>query len=153
MQTNYNEVVVLMKKKQGGNVLMKKISEKSKHIRDRDMSGNMKRLKRKMEVQVITLNYFARPQTRDLNFIYVMMMMVIQKILLSVVSKFVLGLWDGLDECEISRPQILSQSTSAYLAIMNNGDNHSGLTHSSHACHHSIFHVCKAFTFSNSVAY
>ncbi len=31
------------------------------------MSGEKKRLKRKMRVQVITLNYFARPQPRDLN--------------------------------------------------------------------------------------
>ncbi len=46
---------------------MKKNCEKSKHIRDREMSGKMKRLKRKMEVQLITLNYFARPQPRDLN--------------------------------------------------------------------------------------
>ncbi len=60
-----------------------------------------------MEVQEITLNYFAWPQPRDLNF-YVMM--VIQKILLSVVSKLVVGVWDGLDACEISRPEILSQS-------------------------------------------
>ncbi len=62
-----------------------------------------------MEVQEITFNYFARPQPRNLNF-YVMMMMAIQKILLSVFSKFVVGVWDGLDECEISRPEILSQS-------------------------------------------
>ncbi len=41
-------------------------------------------------------------------------MMVIQKILLSVVSNFVVGLWDGLDECEISRPEILSQSAPVY---------------------------------------
>ncbi len=40
-----------------------------------------------------------------------MMMMAIQKILLSVVSKFVVGVCDGLDACEISRPEILSQST------------------------------------------
>ncbi len=63
----------------------------------------------KMEVQEITFNYFARPQPRDLNF-YVMMMMAIQKILLSVVSKFVVGVCDGLDACEISRPEIMSQS-------------------------------------------
>ncbi len=43
--------------------------------------------------------------------VYVMMMMAIQKILLSVVSKFVVGVCDGLDECEISRPEILPQST------------------------------------------
>ncbi len=73
------------------------------------MSGKMKRLKIKMEVQEITFNYFARPQPRDLNF-YAMMMMAIQNILLSVVSKFVVGVCDGLDACEISRPEILSQS-------------------------------------------
>ncbi len=77
------------------------------------MSEKMKRLKLKMEVQEITFNYFARPQPRDLNF-YVMMMMAIQKILLSVVSKFVVGVWDGLDACEISRPEILSQSAPAH---------------------------------------
>ncbi len=42
-----------------------------------------------------------------------MMMMAIQKILLSMVSKFVVGVWDGLDACEISRPEILSQSCPA----------------------------------------
>ncbi len=76
-------------------------------MRDREMSGKMK-TKMKMEVQEITFNYFARPH-RDLN-LYVMMMMAIQKILLSMVSKFVVGLCDGLDACEISRPEILSQS-------------------------------------------
>ncbi len=81
-------------------------------MRDREMSEKMKRLKMKMEVQVITFNYFARPQPRDLNF-YVMMMMAIQKILLSVVSKFVVGVCDGLDACEISRPEILPQSAPA----------------------------------------
>ncbi len=39
-----------------------------------------------------------------------MMMMAIQKILLSVVSKFVVGVCDGLDACVISRPEIMSQS-------------------------------------------
>ncbi len=73
------------------------------------MSEKIKRLKMKMEVQEITFNYFARPQPSDLNF-YVMMMMAIQKILLSVVSKFVVGVCDGLDACEISRPEIMSQS-------------------------------------------
>ncbi len=57
-----------------------------------------------MEVQEITFNYFGQPQPRNLNF-YVMMMMAIQKI-----SKFVVGVWDGLDACEISQPEILSQS-------------------------------------------
>ncbi len=36
--------------------------------------------------------------------------MAIQNILLSVVSEFVVGVLDGLDECEISQPEILSQS-------------------------------------------
>ncbi len=67
MQTNYNEVAVLQ---QGGDVKSdrcKKISEKSKHThaRHHQMSGKMKRLKRKMEVQKITFNYFARPQPRN----------------------------------------------------------------------------------------
>ncbi len=57
-----------------------------------------------------------RPQPRDLNF-YVMMMMAIQKILLSMVSKCVVGVWDGLDACEISRPEILSQSAPAGINI------------------------------------
>ncbi len=74
------------------------------------MSEKMKRLKMKMEVQERTFNYFARPQPRDLNFYVMMMMMDIQKISLSVVSKFVVGVWDGLDACEISRSEILSQS-------------------------------------------
>ncbi len=94
MQTNYNEVVVLQ---QGGDVLMEKwqVQEK-KHTWE--TSEKIKRRKMKMEVQEITFNYFARPQPRNLNF-YVMM--AIQKILLSVFSKFVVGVWDGLDECEI----------------------------------------------------
>ncbi len=29
---------------------------------------------------------------------------------LSVVSEFVVGVWDGLDECQISLPEMLSQS-------------------------------------------
>ncbi len=74
------------------------------------MSGKMKRLK--MKIQEITFNYFACSQPRDLNF-YVMMMMAIQNILLSVISKFVVGVWDGLDACEISQPEILSQSAPA----------------------------------------
>ncbi len=60
MQTNYNEVVL----QQGVDVYekvtgYKKISVKSKHMRDRDMSGKIKTLKRKMEVQEITLNSFC----------------------------------------------------------------------------------------------
>ncbi len=35
------------------------------HMRDIEMSGKMKRLKRKMEVQKITFNYFAWPQPRN----------------------------------------------------------------------------------------
>ncbi len=30
------------------------------------------------------------------------------------VSEFVVGVWDGLDECEISQPEILSQSAPAF---------------------------------------
>ncbi len=81
------------------------------------MSEKMKRLK--IKIQEITFNYFAWPQPRDLNF-YVIMMMAIQKILLFVVSKFVVGVWDGLDACEISRPEILSQSTPACGDIFDN---------------------------------
>ncbi len=96
-------------------------------MRDREMSEKMKRLKMKMEFQEITLiyfitfNYFARHLPRDLNF-YVMMMMAIQKILLSVVSNFVVGVWDGLDACEISRPEILSQSAPGHPLLMNRFD-------------------------------
>ncbi len=42
---------------------------------------------------------------------------VIQKILLSVVSNFVVGLWDGLDEWVISRPEILSQSATVCVCV------------------------------------
>ncbi len=84
------------------------------------MSGEMKRLKMKMEVQEIPFNYFTRPQPRDLNF-YVMMIMAIQKILLSVVSKFVVGICDGLDACEISRPEILPQSAPVYMYVCMQG--------------------------------
>ncbi len=38
-------------------------------MRDREMSGKMKRLKRKMEVQKITFNHFAWPQPRNWNFL------------------------------------------------------------------------------------
>ncbi len=111
MQTNYNEVVIL----QQGDVLMKKwqVQEKKTHERQRDVREN-EETKMKMEVQEITFHYFARPQPRDLNF-YVMM--VIQKILLSVVSKFVVGVWEGLDACEISRPEILSQSAPVCVCV------------------------------------
>ncbi len=46
VQTNYNEVVVLQ---QGGDVLMKKwqVQEKNTHMRDRELSEKMKRLKMK----------------------------------------------------------------------------------------------------------
>ncbi len=110
VQTNYNEVVVLRRWRR---VDEKVTGTRKTHTRDREMSEKMKRLKMKMEVQEITFNYFARPQPRDLNF-YVMMMMAIQKILLSVVSKFVVGVCDGLDACEISRPEIMSQSAPGY---------------------------------------
>ncbi len=79
--------------------------KKKTHERQRDVREN----EETKNVQEITFNYFARAQHMDLNF-YVMMMMAIQKILLSVVSNFVVGVWDGLDECEISRPEISSQS-------------------------------------------
>jgi len=36
--------------------------------------------------------------------------MAIQKVGLSVILKFVVGVWDGLDECSISQPEIVSQS-------------------------------------------
>ncbi len=83
MQTNYNEVAVLHQgagKVTGARKFVKKVNI---HMRDIEMSGNMKRLKRKMEVQKITFNYFAWPQPRNWNFFYAMMMMAIQKILLS----------------------------------------------------------------------
>ncbi len=65
MQTNYNEVAVLQQgagKVTGARTLVKKVNI---HMRDIEMSGNMKRLKRKMEVQKITFNYFAWPQPRN----------------------------------------------------------------------------------------
>ncbi len=37
---------------------------------------------------------------------------------LSVVSEFVVGVWDGLDECEISLPEILSQSALFYTVVV-----------------------------------
>ncbi len=83
MQTNYNEVAVLQQgagKVTGARKFVKKVNI---HMRDIEMSGKMKRLKRKMEVQKITFNYFAWPQPRNWNFFYAMMMMAIQKILLS----------------------------------------------------------------------
>ncbi len=61
----------------------KKISEKVNiHMRDIEMSGKMKRLKRKMEVQKITFNYLHGPSLGIETF-YAMMMMAIQKIFLS----------------------------------------------------------------------
>ncbi len=63
MQTNCNEVAVLQQgagKVTGARKLVKKVN-----MRDIEMSGKMKRLKRKMEVQKITFNYFARPQPRN----------------------------------------------------------------------------------------
>ncbi len=69
MQTNYNEVAVLQ---QDGDVFDGEVTGTRKlvknvniHMRDIEMSGKMKRLKRKMEVQKITFNYFARPQSRN----------------------------------------------------------------------------------------
>ncbi len=68
MQTNYNEVAVLHQgagQVTGARKFVKKVNI---HMRDIEMSGKMKRLKRKMEVQKITFNYFAWPQPRDFNF-------------------------------------------------------------------------------------
>ncbi len=67
MQTNYNEVAVLQQgagKVTGARKLVKKLNI---HMRDIEMSCEMKmkRLKRKMEVQKITFNYFAWPQPRN----------------------------------------------------------------------------------------
>ncbi len=62
MQTNYNEVAVLQQgagKVTGARKLVKIVNI---HMRDIEMSGKMKRLKMKMEVQKITFNYFVRPQ-------------------------------------------------------------------------------------------
>ncbi len=53
-------------------------------------------------------NYFARPQPKDLNLFHVM---AIPKNRVVHVSEFVMGVWDGLKQCEISRPEILSQFT------------------------------------------
>lgn len=52
MQTNYNEVAVLQQgagKVTGARKFVKKVNI---HMRDIEMSGNMKRLKRKMEVKI-----------------------------------------------------------------------------------------------------
>ncbi len=65
MLTNYNEVAVLQ---QGAGKVTgaRKFGEKGNiHMKDIEISGKMKRLKRKMEVQKITFNYFARPQPRN----------------------------------------------------------------------------------------
>ncbi len=69
MQTNYNEVAVLQQgagKVTGARKFVKKVNI---HMRDIEMSGKMKRLKRKMEVQKKTFNYFAQPQPRNWNFL------------------------------------------------------------------------------------
>lgn len=76
MQTNYNEVAVLQQgagKVTGARKFVKKVNI---HMRDIEMSGNMKRLKRKMEVKI-------GPSLGIETFFYAMMMMAIQKILLS----------------------------------------------------------------------
>ncbi len=109
MQTNYNEVVVLQQgagKVTGARKLVKKVNI---HMRDIEMSGKMKRLKRKMEVQKITFNYFAWPQPKNWNFFMQWWWWPYKKYCCPV-SKFVVGVWDGLDESEISRPEILFQS-------------------------------------------
>ncbi len=59
VQTNYNDVAVLHQgagKETGARKFVKKVNI---HMGDIEMSGKMKRLKRKMEVQKITFNYFA----------------------------------------------------------------------------------------------
>ncbi len=61
MQTNYNEVSVLQQgagKVTGARKLVKKVNI---HMRDIEMSGKMKRLKMKMEVQKITLIILHNP--------------------------------------------------------------------------------------------
>ncbi len=100
-----------------------------------------------MKIQEITFNYFAWPQPRDLNFyvMMMMMMMAIQKILLSMVSKFVVGVWDGLDACEISRPEILSQSAPGC-------DNSEGNSISIFVCFFGLYSFIK-FYFSFSLSY
>ncbi len=83
MQTNYNEVAVLQQgagKVTGARKLVKKVNI---HMRDIEMSGKMKRLKRKMEVQKITFNYFARPRPRNWNFFMQWWWWPYKKILLS----------------------------------------------------------------------
>ncbi len=112
MQTNYNEVDVLQQgagKVTGARKFVKKVNI---HMRDREMSGKMKRLKGKMEVQKITFNYFAWPQPRNWNFFmqWWWWWWWPYKKYCCPVSKFVVGVWDGLDESEISRPEILFQS-------------------------------------------
>ncbi len=111
MQTNYNEVAVLQQgagKVTGARKLVKKLNI---HMRDIEMSCEMKmkRLKRKMEVQKITFNYFAWPQPRNWNFFMQWWWWPCKKYCCPV-SKFVVGVWDGLDESDISRPEILFQS-------------------------------------------
>ncbi len=109
MQTNYNEVAVLQQgagKVTGARKLVKKVNIP---MRDIEMSGKMKRLKRKMEVQKITFNYFAWPQPRNWNFFMQWWWWPYKKYC-CLVSKFVVDVWDGLDESEISRPEILFQS-------------------------------------------
>ncbi len=83
MQTNYNEEVL----QQGGDVLMKKwqvqfVFWKSKHTheRQRDARENEETKNEKLEVQGITFNYFALPQSKDLNiFMFYIMMKAIKK--------------------------------------------------------------------------
>ncbi len=53
------------------------------------------------------------------------MMMAIQKILLSG-FKIVVGVWDGLDESEISRPEILFQSAPAFNVLIVMSKNFAG---------------------------
>ncbi len=124
LQTEYNEVVVLQQGRDSfvhnsswlfGKVtstrkLVKKVN--TYKVRCRDISWKLKRLKRKMEVKL----QFKRepyslhgPSLRFETFFKCdgHTKKKKKKIALSVVSEFVVGVWDGLYECEI-----LSQSCS-----------------------------------------
>ncbi len=63
-----------------------------------------------MNVQFIgaPLIIFAWPQPKVLNLLLNVMVIQKKKKRLFVVSEFVVAVWDGLDECELSLPEILS---------------------------------------------
>ncbi len=90
----------------------KKMCKKVKHTQSemqRDIMENEETEKEngsEAAVQQKTFNYFVWPQANVLNFLNVMAI----KKGLSVTSKFAVGLWDGLEVCEISLPELLSQS-------------------------------------------